>query len=170
MDSIITMNGLVGGEVDFRQHDGYQSASFRLGCTPRVWRSGGWQDDETTWMTVRCSGRLAEGVRASFRKGDPVLVTGRVRTRKYEREGRINYYLYLDATTAGHDVTWGTSTFNRVSRARPAEPTTEAAPAEANIEMATAEFTGYTEPPEGDTTDYDSSPGTSAEAVTELAT
>ncbi len=52
----------------------------------------------------------------SLRRGDPVLVGGRLRTNVWTKDGIEHERLVLEATSVGHDLTWGTSAFRRVSR------------------------------------------------------
>ena len=85
MDSLVTIRGNVGSPVGFRcgENEGRKWArvEFRVASTRRVRRAdGAWADAGTTWISVEAWNGLAEGVRASVDKGDPVLVTGRLRT------------------------------------------------------------------------------------------
>lgn len=119
MEALVTISGHVGGEVEFRLiKETWPNASFRLACTPR-WRKGGeWVDGDTTWLTVTCGKALAEHVRSSLGKGDPVIVVGKLRTSRWQDEARVwHERMTLEATTVGHDLSRGTSTFRRVNRA-----------------------------------------------------
>ena len=71
MDAYVQLTGNVGGSVEFR-NNGVPVASFRLAHTPRVRRNGEWADAATTWITVTCFRALAENVKASVHKGQPV--------------------------------------------------------------------------------------------------
>ena len=124
MEALITISGWVGGEIEFRNNK-TATASFRLACTPRVWRPGGWTDGETTWFTVMCFRTLAENAAASIAKGDAVVVSGKLRTQVWEREGVPYQRTVLEAQTIGHDLTRGTSAFRKSERQQPAEDTTE---------------------------------------------
>jgi single-strand DNA-binding protein len=118
MDSMLWMTGNVGSEVDLREvRDGLVYASFRLASTPRVWRSGEWTDGATTWLAVNCSKALAEHVKTSVNKGDPVVVAGRLRTSRWpDAQGVIQERQYIDAVAVGHDLNRGTSVFRKSSR------------------------------------------------------
>lgn len=118
MDAQITLTGNVGTDVEAHRGDGWTYARFRLACTPRVMRDGEWVDDHTTWLTVRATNRLAENVIASVSKGDPLVVTGRVRTQVWELgTGERQDRLVVHATSIGHDLGRGTSIFVRSTRA-----------------------------------------------------
>jgi single-strand DNA-binding protein len=118
MDSMIWMSGNVGGDVEFRTvRDGLVYADFRLGCTPRYWRDGEWVDAATTWITVNCNQALAENIRASIRKGDAVVVVGRLRTSRWnDSEGTTHERLQIEASIVGHDLSRGVARFQRTSR------------------------------------------------------
>jgi single-strand DNA-binding protein len=112
MDAYVQLTGNVGGTVEFRNNR-VPIASFRLAHTPRVRRNGEWADAATTWITVTCFRTLAENVKASIHKGQPVLVAGRLRTNVWTKEGVTYERLTLEATAVGHDLTRGTATFFR---------------------------------------------------------
>jgi len=119
MDAMVWMTGYVGGDVEFRTvKEEYTFASFRLACTPRLWRGGEWVDAETTWIAVSCSRGLAENVRSSIGKGDPVVVAGKLRTDRWtDGQGGAHERLVIEAVSVGHDLSRGTSVFRRASRA-----------------------------------------------------
>ena len=86
-EALVTFQGWVGNDVVFRLTDKGPVANFRVGSTPRIRRKdGGWIDGQTSWFSVSCWRGLAEHVRDSVRKGEPVLVHGRLRTDVWERE------------------------------------------------------------------------------------
>jgi single-strand DNA-binding protein len=132
MDSMIWMSGNVGGDVEFRTvRDGLVYADFRLGCTPRYWREGEWVDAATTWITVNCSQALAENVRASIRKGDAVVVVGRVRTSRWnDSDGVAHERIQIEASIVGHDLSRGVTRFQRTSRVQTSDQTEQAEQAE----------------------------------------
>ncbi len=112
------MTGNVGGEVEYRQvRDDLAFASFRLACTPRTRKSGDWVDAETTWIGVTCSRVLAEHVKSSLGKGDPVVVVGRLRTTRWiDQQGETQERMIIEATAVGHDLSRGTSVFRKAIR------------------------------------------------------
>ena len=118
MDAHIWMTGRVGSDVDYKTiNDTFAVASFRMACTPRRQRAGEWVDDHTTWVTVRCAWSLAEGAKCSLSKGDPVVVVGKLRTNVWtDSDGVVHEQLRLEATTVGHDLSFGTTAFRRFRR------------------------------------------------------
>ncbi len=116
-DTFVTFHGWVGGEVAYRTPGGVSVANFRVGTTPRLKRKGDWVDGETTWYSVTAWRALAENVRDSVRRGDAVIVHGRLRSENWQRDdGRLSTSLVVDASFVGHDLTRGTSSFTKSSR------------------------------------------------------
>ena len=124
-EAFVTFQGWVGNEVVHRETPQGNVANFRVGSTPRIRRrSGEWVDGPTSWFSVTCWRTLADHVRDSVRKGEPVLVHGRLRTDVWEREdGQSSVTYVVDATYVGHDLNRGTAAF--VKAIRPERPDVE---------------------------------------------
>jgi single-strand DNA-binding protein len=119
----VTLQGWVGNEVDVREVGDTSCTSFRVGCTPRYLKGGQWVDGQTSWYTVNCWRSLGRNVAESVRKGDAVIVHGRVRVDVWEREGQPASVSWLvDATFVGHDLTKGSSVFVKAARGSVVEP------------------------------------------------
>ena len=114
MEANVHITGYVGTEVELRPTSGV--GSFRVASTPRYRKNGDWVDGNTTWLTVTCWRNLAEHAAKSIRKGDPVIVIGKLRTNVWKGEEGVVERLILEATTIGHDLSRGTSMFSRVER------------------------------------------------------
>ena len=114
MEAQVHITGYAGTEVESRGN-GTVSA-FRLSCTPRIKTKNGWSDGNTTWLEVACFRTLAQHVAQSVRKGDPVLVVGKLRTNVWEKDGQTHERLVLEADMVGHDLNRGTSIFQRPPR------------------------------------------------------
>lgn len=95
--------------------DGVPFTSFRVATTPRFFdnRQGAWADGRTEWISVKAFRDVAFNVAASIRKGDPVLVQGRLRTEEWVSENGPRTGLVLDAHALGHDLTRGRGSFAR---------------------------------------------------------
>ena len=116
-ESWVTLQGWVGGEVTVREANGASVSTFRVGCTPRYVRAGAWVDGPTSWYTVNAWRTLGGNVAESVRKGDGVVVHGKMRTDVWEREGQPRSVTHVvEASFVGHDLSKGTSRFQRVSR------------------------------------------------------
>ena len=86
-DVNVTVVGHVGTEPTLSTSpQGTDWTSFRLASTRRVRdpRSGEWGDGETLWFTVKLFRDRARHVCMSVRKGDPVVVRGRLTLEEWE--------------------------------------------------------------------------------------
>jgi len=126
----VTLVGFVAQDPTIRTTaTGKHVTKVRVGTTPRYREgaTGQWRDAETSYYTVSCWSRLADHVRASLHKGDPVIVKGRFRTSSFEdKEGRLRTSIEITADTVGHDLTRGPANYIRL---RPARVNTEDDPA-----------------------------------------
>ena len=76
--------------------------------------TGEWSDGNTSFVTVTCWRKLAENLSKCLRKGDPVVVRGRLDVRAYvNKEGERRIAVDVDATSLGHDLSRGVANFQR---------------------------------------------------------
>jgi len=126
-ETFVTLQGWVGNDVDLREVGDTPCASFRVGSTPRFNRGGAWVDGETSWFTVNCWRGLARNVAESVRKGDAVVVHGRVKVDVWERADQAPSVSWIvEATFVGHDLNRGTSYFAKSVRAGTTETVQDA--------------------------------------------
>ncbi|WP_425308432.1 single-stranded DNA-binding protein [Ammonicoccus fulvus] len=121
MDSIVSVNGRLGTNVDYRAgEDRKPYASFRLAYSPRLRRAdGSWEDGPTNWVTVKCWNMLATNADMSLSKGQPVVVVGKLRVKDYANEnGVVRYDTIIEAQSIGHDLNLGVSRYVRLERER----------------------------------------------------
>ena len=134
-ESLVTLQGWLGSDVTVRQAGESTVASFRLGCTPRRYskKSGSWVDGETQWYSVNVWRHLADHCAASLRRGDPVVVFGKLNAEVWTNKAGIEVSsLTVDATFVGHDLNRGTSQFTKSPRAeQPAAGQVSPTPSEA---------------------------------------
>lgn len=125
-DTLVTLQGNLGGPVKLRAAGDSVVASFRLGCTPRRFQrgSGTWSDDETQWFTINAWRYLADNCAASLRTGDAVIVTGRLSLSTWVNADGVEQQTWeVHATAVGHDLNRGISRFVRPARPEaPPEP------------------------------------------------
>lgn len=116
-ETYLTVLGWVGSEVQFKEVRGQTArASFRVGSTPRYQNraQGTWVDRPTTWFNVECWRGLAQNVFDSVRIGQPIVVTGRLRTHEWtDASGEHCSRVVLEAFSVGHDLTRGTTAFTK---------------------------------------------------------
>jgi single-strand DNA-binding protein len=116
-DTYVTFHGWVGSEVTHREVNGVNVANLRVASTPRIKRKGVWMDGATTWYSVSAWRALADNINESVKKGDAVIVHGRLRSDAWEREdGKVSSTLLVEASFVGHDLCRGTSVFLRSTK------------------------------------------------------
>ncbi len=117
-DTYITLTGWVGSDVSLREVAGGQPvANFRVATTSRKFRNNQWEDGATTWYSIRAWRRLADNVHGSIKRGDPVVVHGRLEADVWTKEdGSTNTQLVITATSVGHDLSRGTAVFTKPVR------------------------------------------------------
>lgn len=132
--SELTLAGNLSGDPELRfTASGLPVANFTVCHTPRVWHkeSGEYRDGETIFMRCSIWRDAAEHVAESLRRGDRVLVTGRVKSRSWETDaGEKRTVLELDADEVGPSLRWATAKVSRAVRSSaPAAPDAYSAPA-----------------------------------------
>lgn len=100
-------------------HAGDPYVTFRLASTESRRRggSGEFYDVGTSFFHVRAFHQLARNVDRSVRKGQPVIVHGRLRLREWIDGDRRGTSAELEATSVGTDLRRGTAVFTRVTSA-----------------------------------------------------
>jgi single-strand DNA-binding protein len=115
-ETLVTIIGNVVDNPRMRCTDkGTDVASFRIGSTARRLdkETNEWVDGSRLFVSVNCWRQLAVNVTDSLRRGDPVVVMGRLSTKEYEKDGQKRFSVELEANTVGHDLARGTSDFRR---------------------------------------------------------
>jgi single-strand DNA-binding protein len=116
----VTVVGNLLTDVDnHRLNDGTVVANFRVASKERRFdRSGGtWVDGDRLYIDVRCWRGLAQNAHLSLKKGDPVVVTGRIFTRNYEHQGQSRTSTTLEAHSVAADLAHCTVVLTRTRRA-----------------------------------------------------
>jgi single-strand DNA-binding protein len=110
----VTLTGFVATEPKlwFTKESRTAVVNLRVGTTPRrVDANGTWRDGASSFFTVNCWRRLALNVHGSLRKGSPVIIRGRLRTRSWDDNGKVRTLVEIEADSIGHDLSFGWSTF-----------------------------------------------------------
>lgn len=117
-DTHVVLQGWVGSNPETSTAGDSTVTEFRVASTRRYRdRSGDYRDGETTWYDVKAWRTLGENVARSVRKGDPVMVRGRLKSDVWQRDdGSRSTSLVVDATCVGHDLNRGTAAFLRAPR------------------------------------------------------
>ena len=135
-ETYVTLSGWLGGDVTLREAGGAPVASFRVATTPRryIRKTDSWEDGDTQWYSVNAWRTLAENCDRSLRRGDPVVLHGKLSAHVWTNKAGLEVTTFeVEAASVGHDLNRGTSEFHRRKlNATAGEPpvTDEAADAE----------------------------------------
>lgn len=116
MSDTITLTGLVATDPrHIVTSEGLPITTFRLASTQRRFDRSQerWVDGETNWYTITAFRQLAMNSAGSVKKGERVLVTGRLRIREWQSGERNGMNIDVEADALGHDLTWGSTSFTR---------------------------------------------------------
>jgi single-strand DNA-binding protein len=116
----VTLAGYVATDPIYKENEGRAPKTWmRVAWTARYRDrvTGEWRDGQTSFANVNCWRGLAGNAMASFRKGYPILVTGRLQVREIDNgEGPRRTVVDIEADTIGHDLFRGVGVFSRTQR------------------------------------------------------
>jgi len=118
MSDTITLRGLVATTPrHITTESDLEVTSFRLASTTRKLdtETGVWVDSDVNWFTVSSFRQLASNVAQSISKGERIVVSGRLKVRDWDNGERSGTSVEVEASAIGHDLTFGTSSFERRS-------------------------------------------------------
>ncbi len=119
-DHITLVGNIVGDPEERSTRTGEAIAAFRLAVSERRFdrERGQWVDGHTNYYAVSVFGELGRNALASLRKGERVIVAGRLRLREWETEAKRGVSADVTADAVGHDLRWGVSSFARGARSQ----------------------------------------------------
>ena len=83
----VTFKGRLGADPEISvASNGSQVAKMRVVTNGRRMVDGNWEDTDTSWWSVTAFGRTAEAAQ-QLRKGDLVMVVGKIKQREWEKDG-----------------------------------------------------------------------------------
>ncbi|NEM91669.1 single-stranded DNA-binding protein [Galbitalea soli] len=115
MPDTISLTGLVATPPrSLTTAEGLAITSFRLASSQRRYDRAKerWVDVETNWYTVTAFRQLASNAGVTLRKGDRVVVAGRVRVRNWESGEKSGTTVEVEAEAIGPDLSWGTAVYS----------------------------------------------------------
>ncbi|WP_165831883.1 single-stranded DNA-binding protein [Brachybacterium endophyticum] len=134
-DVYVTIRGNACKDADLTGNSLEETVGVRVAVTRRYFDRSEQQykDVRTTdYYNVYGTKTLGKNMRASIRKGDPVIVTGRLNYSEWAKEdGTEGHSMVIRADAIGHDLTFGTTSMRRSGRAEET-PSIEFASGEAN--------------------------------------
>ena len=93
-------------------------ANFTVASTPRAFAKGWgeWRDGEALFLRCSIWRDSAEHVAESLRRGQRVVVVGRLKQRSYEKDGEKRTVVELEAEEVGPSLKYAVAKVEKVSR------------------------------------------------------
>ncbi|GAA3438934.1 single-stranded DNA-binding protein [Kutzneria kofuensis] len=117
-ETTVTVVGNVSTDVVLRQtQDGSPFVSFGVISTERRFdaKTESWSASNKLFVWVTGWKRLANGAASSLKKGDPVIVTGKLRVDEYEKDGEKRTLVKVNASAIGPNLAFCTADAQRNS-------------------------------------------------------
>lgn len=116
--SITIVGNVVDEVVNTPTNAGLSRVSFRVANTQRRRdrETGQWVDGHKLFVNVTFWREFAENVATSLKKGDPVVVSGKIFSRQYVRDENNHVSYEIEPESIGHDLARGTSAFTKRRR------------------------------------------------------
>ena len=119
-ENIITIVGNLADDPELRYTpNGAAVANMRVAVNRRRFNreTNAWDEELDGFFTVNVWRDYAENVAESLRRGNRVLVTGRLRSRSYEdKDGQTKWITEIEAEEVCPSLRWATAKINKVSR------------------------------------------------------
>jgi single-strand DNA-binding protein len=118
-ESSITIIGNVVDEVVLKATDaGVSRVSFRVAQTQRRKdrETGEWTDGRKLFVNITFWRDFAENVALSIKKGDPIVVRGKLYSKQYVKDENNRVSYEIEPESIGHDLSRGVAKFERRKR------------------------------------------------------
>lgn len=92
----VILLGNVGKDPEIKYFDNDRAvANFSLATTERGFRAANGTEvpDRTEWHNISCWGGLAKVVEQYVKKGDPLYIEGKIKTRSYDDKNGVKRYI-----------------------------------------------------------------------------
>lgn len=119
-ETTLTIVGNLTADPELRfTASGAAVANFTVASTPRAFdkATNEWKDGESLFLRCSVWRQAAENVAESLRKGNRVIVSGRLKSRSYEtREGEKRTVMELEVEEVGPSLKTATASVTKVTR------------------------------------------------------
>jgi single-strand DNA-binding protein len=118
-ETYVTVSGnVVGDPVVRATRANVPFVTFRVASNVRRvdYKTGEYIDAGTNFVNVTAFRALGVNLSNSLKKGEPVIVYGRMRINQWVNGERSGTTVEIDASNVGHDLTYGQSKFAKVAK------------------------------------------------------
>jgi len=116
-ETYVTVSGnVVGDPVARLTKADVPFVTFRVASNVRRvnFKTGEYIDAGTNFVNVTAFRGLGINLANSLKKGEPVIVYGRMRINQWVNGEKSGTTVEIDAYNVGHDLTWGQATFTKI--------------------------------------------------------
>jgi len=120
-ETYVTISGnVVGDPVARATKANVPFVTFRVASNVRRvdFKTGEYIDAGTNFVNVTAFRSLGVNLANSLKKGEPVIVYGRMRINQWVNGERSGTTVEIDAYNVGHDLSWGQTKFVKVAKAQ----------------------------------------------------
>jgi len=169
-ETYVTISGnVVGDPVARATKANVPFVTFRVASNVRRvdFKTGEYIDAGTNFVNVTAFRSLGVNLANSLKKGEPVLVYGRMRINQWVNGERSGTTVEIDAYNVGHDLSWGQTKFLKVAKPqlnqndRMADPEVQDAADQLDRDAAMADDDDYMEDGDGEPATEASAPAAS---------
>lgn len=128
-EDVITVVGKLGGDPTLKSVHGDRVAEFRLASTARRREGEEYVNGHTNWYSVEAWGDFAQHVVASLRKGDLIVVLGKLKIEQWESGERRGTSVKIRAEHLGLTLRTGAVAKDRRPTPEPVASSAERGPA-----------------------------------------
>ena len=116
--SIATAATVVNDPTSIETKSGVPFVTFRVAVNQRRFDRVNqiWMDGEAMFFTVSCWRNLALNVIQSIRKGDGVIVQGKLKIREWKTDEKSGTSVEIEASHVGPDLNRGTAEYRRTTK------------------------------------------------------
>ena len=116
-EPLMTIVGNATSDAELRfTPSGVAVAAVTVAVTPRVKDGDSWKDGDTTFFRCTAWRDMAEQVAETVTKGMRLIVHGRFKTRKYEKNGQARTSIELDIEEIGPSLRYATARIQKMAR------------------------------------------------------
>jgi single-strand DNA-binding protein len=141
-DTITIVGNIVTTPENKRTQSGLSITTFRVASSQRRFdrATAAWTETGTNWYSVSAFRGLADHAFQSLRRGERVVLTGRLRLRQWDNGTKQGTSADVEVDAIGHDLLWGTTVYTKDAEARPTDAwAVPGAPADESSAMTEAD-------------------------------
>jgi single-strand DNA-binding protein len=90
--NLVCLKGNLGSDPEIKSFDWGKVAKFSLATSETYKNKAGEKVTDTTWHNIVFKGAMCDVLEKYFKKGDQILVTGKIVTRTYKDKNQVDHW------------------------------------------------------------------------------